>query len=181
MLRREYAKLGEVELAEEFDKKVSNLFDKSLGPQRIRVPDNLWGKALVLSAKGQWKEANEFFENFFEKKDSLWGSGKEIANRNDYAWALEKQGRIEEARVQLELADKIRQKVKERTQRIEHANVQAYLITQREIGVGEELSIRLDLVNVSKKSALPVKIEGLISSEFKPMAMPSYCSLEKAL
>ena len=52
--------------------------------------------------------------------------------------------------MQREKAHKIREKS---AGKLEHANVQAYLMTRREINVGEELDIRLDLVNIAKNPA----------------------------
>ncbi len=182
MLVREYAKLGEIERAEEFAKKMDKLFEEigSLG-NKESLGYSRFSKALLLTAKGQWKEANVVFEIFHEKMDGLWGSGRELALRNDYAWALEKQGRTEEAKMQLEEAKKIREKNAMRLKKIDHANVQPYLMARREIGVGEELDVRLDLVNVAKNPALLVKVEGLIPPEFKVTALPSYCSVQNDL
>ena len=181
LLVREYAKLGEIEHAEEFVKKLDKLFDEvvSLRSKKESVGSVRLSKALLFSAKGQWKEANEIFEKFLEKKDKdPWGSGREMALRNDYAWALAKQGRTEEAKMQLEEAKKIREKDAVELERLEHANVQAFLMARREIGVGEELNVRLDLVNVAKNDATLVRVDGLIPPEFKASALPSYCSVQ---
>ena len=101
-LVRCYAKLGEIERAEEYFKKIEKVIDKAVSVRRVS-----FSKALLLTAKGQWKEANECFEELFEKKElSPWGSGPEMAHRGDYAWALAKQGRTEEAKTQLEISKK---------------------------------------------------------------------------
>jgi hypothetical protein len=44
----------------------------------------------------------------------------------------------------------------------------------QEITVGEELEIRLDLVNVSKKPATLIKVEGIIYPEFSFSKKPSF-------
>ena len=163
LLVREYAKTGEIGRSEEWEKKL-DMLGKKEGHSR----------AMVLAAKGQWKEANEIFEKSLERKDSdPWGSGKKAALLKDYAWALAKQGRTEEARMQFEEAEKLRDRVKVELKELEHANVQAFLLVRREIGIGEELNVRLDLVNVSKKSAALVRVEGLIPSDFSASAFPS--------
>ena len=181
LLVREYAKLGEIEHAEEFVKKLDKTFDEDAGPINNKDLDRVAsiGKALLLTAKGQWKEANEIFEEYFKKMDkSLWGSEREMALRNDYAWALAKQGRTEEAKMQLDEARKIREKGAVELKRLDHANVQAYLMARREINIGEEFAVRLDLVNVAKKPALLVRVEGLIPPDFKASALPFYFSLQ---
>ena len=172
LLVREYAKLGEIERAEEFCKKHEKFHDKSID---LGTGSNVrFSKGLLLTAKGQWKEANEIFQKFLEKKDKdPWGSGKQVALVRDYAWALAKQGRIEEAKMQLEDAEKLREKVRVELERLKHANVQAYLLARREIGIGEELDVRLDLVNIAKNPATIVRVEGLIPAGFSVTAFPS--------
>ena len=181
LLVREYAKLGEIEHAEEFVKKLDKLFDDvvSLRSKKESAGSVRLSKAHLFSAKGQWKEANEIFEKFLEKKGKdPWGSGREMALRNDYAWALAKQGRTEEAKMQLEEAKKLREKDAVELERLEHANVQAFLMARRDIGVGEELNVRLDMVNVAKRYATLVRVDGLIPPEFKASALPSYSSVQ---
>jgi KaiC/GvpD/RAD55 family RecA-like ATPase/tetratricopeptide (TPR) repeat protein len=179
-LIREYAMLGEIGHAEEFAKKIDKLFDeevmrKSNKESFVHARIN---KAFLFSAKGQWKEANEIFEKFFEdlkKNKTLPIFSYRAGWMKDYAWALAKQGRIEESNVQLEEVQKImRARESAGKLKLEHANVQASLMARREIGVGEELNIRLDLVNVAKNPALLVRVEGFIPPEFKASALPSY-------
>ncbi len=181
LLVREYAKLGEIEHAEEFAKKHDKLFDEVaiLRNNKTSIGNVSLSRALLFSAKGQWKEANEIFEKFLEKKDKrVWGSGRDMALRNDYAWVLAKQGRTEEAKMQLEEAKKIHERVAAELERFEHAKVQAFLMARREIGVGEEFAVRLDLVNVAKNPAILVRVEGIVPPEFKASALPSYSSLQ---
>ena len=53
-------------------------------------------------------------------------------------------------------------------------------MVRREVGVGEELEMRLDLVNASRKPGLLVKVEGIIPSEgFKVASLPSWCASKK--
>ena len=96
--------------------------------------------------------------------------------RKNYIWALELQGRTEEAEIQ-------RKQFQERTaktvERFAHADLQADLIMKKRIIVDEENELRLDLVNVGRGSCSIIKIKGLIpSNEFKVIAFPSYCCLQ---
>ena len=176
-LVKEYSMLGEIEQAERFAEKIDNLFDRvvSFRSNLGLVGRVQYMKAHLLLAKGQWKEANAIFEK--SKPDGQFGSGFGAKFKDSYAWALTKQGRNEEANVQLEAANKMRQKLAER---FENANVQSYLMVQGEIGVGEELNLRLDLVNVAKKNATLLRVEELIPPEFKATALPSYCDLQNS-
>jgi KaiC/GvpD/RAD55 family RecA-like ATPase len=51
-------------------------------------------------------------------------------------------------------------------------------MVQRKVQVGEEFEMRLDLVNVARRSGVLIKIEGVIPSEFKVVDLPSFCSLK---
>jgi hypothetical protein len=63
-------------------------------------------------------------------------------------------------------------------ERFKHPFVEARLMTSDEVTVGDELDVRLDLVNVAKTSGLLVRIEDLIPSAFKVAALPSQYSLK---
>ena len=181
-LVRLYVKLGEIDHAEESSKKIDKLFDQvAILRNNAELAGNIrHNEAFLLVAKGQWKEANEIFEEFLDpsSKTSFWGLYGSVIRayrKTGYAWALEKQGRTLEAKMQLEEARKMREQL---TKGLEGANVQAYLMARREIGVDEELNVRLDLVNVAKNPALLVRVEGLIPPGFKASALPSYCTMQ---
>jgi tetratricopeptide (TPR) repeat protein len=61
---------------------------------------------------------------------------------------------------------------------LEHANVQAYLSAPKEAVVGDELSIRLDLINVAKSFGLLVRIDKLIPSGLKLVGLDPRLSIE---
>ncbi len=63
-------------------------------------------------------------------------------------------------------------------ERFEHTNVQAHLTASEEATVGEELEVRLDLVNVAKNFGLLVRADNLVSPGFKVTALPSQYSIE---
>jgi KaiC/GvpD/RAD55 family RecA-like ATPase/tetratricopeptide (TPR) repeat protein len=181
-LVRGYAKLGDIGHAEEFSKKIDRLFNQVaiLRNNAELAEDVRFNEAFLLVAKGRWKEGNEIFEKFFDPrlKPSYWGlygSAIRAHRKIGYAWALERQGRTLEAKMQLEEAQKMKKKL---TEGLERANIRAYLIARREIGVGEELNVRLDLVNVAKNPALLVRVEGLIPPGFKVSARPSYYAMQ---
>jgi hypothetical protein len=64
-------------------------------------------------------------------------------------------------------------------ERFGHVSLEASLMVRREATIGEELEMRLDLVNASRKPGLLVKVEGVIPSEgFKVAVLPPWCSLQ---
>jgi KaiC/GvpD/RAD55 family RecA-like ATPase len=102
--------------------------------------------------------------------------GFELITKSDFAWALERQGRVEEAKVLFEEVQKIKREVEEK---FAHVNLQASLMARRKIRVGEEVEMCLDFVNVSKKQGMLVKAEGVVPFDgFKLMALSPWCSLQ---
>ncbi len=135
-------------------------------------------KAIYLAAKAQWGGANDFFEKMLsEGVDPGFeiSPGMEIGFREDYAWVLQRQGRIEEARFQQDRIQKLLDQVEER---FGHANVQLSVMVPRKVQVGEEFEMRLDLVNVGRRAGVLVKIAGATPAEFKIVGLPVFCSLQ---
>jgi hypothetical protein len=60
----------------------------------------------------------------------------------------------------------------------EHAAIQAYLSASKETMVGGELDIRLDLINVAKSFGLLIRIEELIPSSLKVIALNPAMNIE---
>lgn len=173
-----YARLGEVELAEEFGRKLEKLLNEvvSLRTNPQTADGALTSKAFLLTLRGKWKEANEILEKMIAtNSEDLWRT--ETSLRAAFAWSLEKQGRTEEAKVQLEEARKIRE-ASARRLKSQHGKIQAYLMAKRDIGVSEELDIRLDIVNVGMNNVSIVRVEGLIPPALKPSELPSYCNVQ---
>jgi KaiC/GvpD/RAD55 family RecA-like ATPase len=169
-LARQYARLGDLEHAEEYYVKLMNL------PKNL-VIDTVMSEAVFFAAKSQWVEADQRFEKAFEALNQIGNSpGYNILLRQHYAWALERQGRFDEAKVQVEEVQKLYREIAER---FGHVNLQASLMFRREVTVGEEFEMRLDLVNASRKPGLLIKIEGVISSiGFKVASLTPWCSLQ---
>jgi tetratricopeptide (TPR) repeat protein len=166
-LTRLYSKLGDLKRADEYFDRLTKLPPEVLSTLNVRVNVAL-SKGVYYAAKDRWKESNQIFEALAA---NLEGSLFII----DYIWALEKQGRIEEARFQ---RDKVQKMFKWAEERFEHANVQLSVMAPRMVQVGEVFEMRLDLVNVAKNSGTPIKIEGLIPSGCKVISLPSFCSTQ---
>jgi len=63
-------------------------------------------------------------------------------------------------------------------ERFEHANIQAHLTASEEVTIGEELDVRLDLVNVAKNFGLLVRADNLAPPSFKVTTLPSQYRIE---
>ncbi len=124
---------------------------------------------------------NQVLDGYSQRVRSLSPSAApaiEIMARNYFAWMLNEQNRTEEAKIQLEIAKKIVDRVGEYFQ---HAALEAVLMVPREIELGKEFPLRLDIVNISRKSCTLIRVEGLIPSGFKVNVIPDYCSIQDSL
>ncbi len=174
-LLRVYSKLGDPEHADEFFEKVGGISqEKRASSHYLIAPDIAMTRGVRLAAKGQWDESNETFKKLSELSKTIGFSRPFWRARVciDYAWALEKQGRFEEARVYREEARKIKAEVEAR---FEHSNPQVHLMARRRSVVGDEFEVRFDLVNVGRKQCTLVKIAGSLPPEFKVTSLPSFC------
>ncbi|MGD9130786.1 MAG: DUF2791 family P-loop domain-containing protein [Candidatus Bathyarchaeota archaeon] len=168
-LTRLYSKLGDLKRADEYFDRLTKLPPEVLSTYNVRLTVAL-AKGVYFNAKGRLKESNQIFEALAANLEgSLY-----IMN---YIWALEKQGRIEEAKVH---RDKIQKRLEQAKKWFEHANVKLSVMTPRMVQVGEVFEIRLDLVNVAKSSGTPVKVEGLVPSGSKVISLPSFCSTQNS-
>jgi len=129
-------------------------------------------------AKGQLDEANQFFTKAIEfyKKTNL---PSEPWFRQNYAWVLEKQGCVDEARLQLSRAQKMLENLQSFAEnKFVHANLHLNVLMPRYVLVGEEFEMRLELVNVSRNSGVIVELEGLIPQNAQIISFPSFCRVQ---
>ncbi len=175
-LIRIFSKLGDLRQANEYYEKTGTL------PQEFRshflvVPDVALTRGIRLAAEGRCNESNQTFEKFLESLKTIivarprW----EFRPRMDYAWALEKQERFEEAKVHLAEAQRIRREIEAR---FEHANVQANVMALKQVGVGEEFEMRVDCVNVGRKPAQLVEIKNALLDDLKVTSSSPWCIIQ---
>lgn len=164
-LTRIYCKLGDVEHADEYFDRMTDLPPEVLatGLAGLMI---LSSKGVYFAAKGRWEESN----HAFEKQAKL---GWRVFE--DYAWALEKQGRFEEAKAQRDGAQIFQKQIEKQ---FEHANVQLSIMMPRKIKLGSEFEIRLDIVNVARNPGKLVKVEGLLPSGSKVVSLPTFCAVK---
>jgi tetratricopeptide (TPR) repeat protein len=174
-LARQYAKLGKLERAEHYFGKLMSLPSEILEHPRNYF-DVLITEAVIFAAKNQWKDANRCFGKISDMlKTKLYDYiVYELFLKSNLAWALSVQGLSAKAHAQFEEIDDIFSKAEDRFLRV---YLLANLMTQREVVVGEEVEMRIDLVNVARTSGSIIKVEGVLSDDFKVTALPSYCCL----
>jgi KaiC/GvpD/RAD55 family RecA-like ATPase len=174
-----YGKLGDLKKADEYFDIISKL------PQEIRENNHFTitaqaAEGVYFAAKSLWEEANQFFEKRMAIGEILArrhvkNCADEIFQRGAYAWALERQGRFEEAKAQRDIIKKVLEEVEER---FGHASMQLAVWVPRKVQLGEEFEMRLDIVDVGRKPGLLVKIDGVAFPEFKFSNLPSFFSLQ---
>ena len=177
VLARQYAKLGDLKRAEEFlqiAKTPPTILPSDTALDRQQAIWVIMAQAALSAANSNWKEADQYFEKCLEKAKGLPPSTK-LAVRLDYAWALDKQGRNEEAKLMLEERNQI---LKEIEKGFVSVNVQASLMAPRLVMAGEDFEVRLDLVNVSKKAGSLVGVDSLFPPGFEVTDPPANCSLK---
>ena len=175
-LGRIYSKLGDLTHADECFEKIDK-FARDAAGHYLVAPDIAMTNGIRLAAKGRWDESNETFEKLLKSLEAIGFSRPywQTHARIDYAWALEKQGRFEDARVELEEARRIQRKVEAQ---FEHSNMQAHLMVRKKAVVGEEFEMRFDIVNVSRKPCALVKIMDAVPPEFEAVSLTTFCNLQ---
>jgi tetratricopeptide (TPR) repeat protein len=178
LLAWQYARIGDLKKAKHYFDTLMKISPNLLSGPRS-VPWVALAEAVLFAAKSQWKEADASFQKAFEiSKKGMWkhlNLESSPVFRKNYIWALELQGRREEAEIQRKL---IQEATAKHVQMFAHADLQADLVMKKRINAGEEADLRLDLVNVGRGSVSIIGISGLIPSDkFKVVAFPSYCCL----
>ena len=177
-LARQYAKLGDLGRAQEYYDKIKSLPQEILaGMTSVRGVfrmNMVRAQAVLLAAEGKWKEADQYFVQAIEMSKKI-HRASQINTINDYVWALNKQGRIEEAKKRLREIEEISEEVSKDFADFE---VQADLLVPRFALAGEEFELRLDLANVSRKPGVLVKVERLVPAGFEGTIMPSCFGLQ---
>jgi len=169
-----YSLLGDMKRSEEFFEKLMKLPPEILNNINIQ-PE--FSKLVSFAFKSQWKELDKFFEETLEQfkpSPKFLPLEATLKLKRLYAWALERQGRFEEAKI---LREENERANREAAERYAHANVQASLMVRRKVMVGEEFEIRFDLVNVGRNPALLVEVKNALVHDFEVVSSPSWCSV----
>ena len=168
-----YTRLEDLVNAEKYFEKLMKLPPEIQNHIFIRATN---AKAVLSVGKNQWEESNRNFDEYLEFLKNNPVPAGVVSFKSIYAWALEKQGRFDEAKVQLAEAQKIR---REAEAKFEHANVQANMMARRQVVVGDEFEMRVDCVNVGRKQALLVGIKNALLGDFKITSSPPWCIVQE--
>jgi predicted ATPase len=153
-----YALADDIAHVDEYYGKLMNL------PKYIlqNAPTQIYIGPVMLTyyaAKGEFEKSQKCFNDWIKTVNAVFPSPfVDASARQLYAWGLGKQGKMEEAKAQLEEAQKIIGAAKER---FIHTNILPYLATFIMPEVNQNFPIRIDLVNVSFVAGSIVKIANL--------------------
>jgi predicted ATPase len=161
-LTMEFAQSGDLKSAETFFEKLMKLPSEILMHRSMR---GVLPKAVLLAAKGRWKESNRYFQESLESLRANGPLAQESVAKLYYAWALEKQGCSEKAKVQLEDRDRMRREAKAK---FKNTQLLVELVAPKKVQVSQLFELRLDIVNVSESYVLLVRVENL-RDKFKPV------------
>ena len=171
-LAREYALLGQMEQAENYYGKMKKIFgETSLAGFGFAALMYVLTNAVFFSSKGQWQEANQFYEVAIAAyRKSSPATGIEAGMRRGYSMTLLQQGRFEDAKRQFQEAKKTTDELEKR---LVHSNILGYLVAPMRVEVGKEFNMRLDSVNVAKNPGVLVRVESLVPADFKVTDYPA--------
>jgi tetratricopeptide (TPR) repeat protein len=111
------------------------------------------------AAKNEFEKSNKIFTDWLAAIKSVFPSPfYEASSKQLYAWSLSRQGKMEEAKAQLEEAQKIAEDARKRFDRV---NISPSLMVPTRFEVGQTLPVRLDLVNISTKEGSIQKVQNL--------------------
>jgi tetratricopeptide (TPR) repeat protein/KaiC/GvpD/RAD55 family RecA-like ATPase len=163
----EYVRKEDPKSAEKYFEKLMKLPPQSLQSGWVQLS---MVKAFYFAGKKDWQESMRHFKEHFDFIKTWRGSSGlgspvvEATAKFDYAWALSKQGMVEEAAATVQEATKI---LEDAQKRFKHANVHLSLMAFTRVSVGQPFDVRLDLVNVSRGNGLLVNIQNMLPQEFQ--------------
>ena len=164
-----YVRLGDMSHANEY-------FDRMLSkPELLNQLTAFYtglAEAVYYAGKNQWEKSTKHFNEIAVNPLSRTYSTWEFSFQENYAWALEKQGKSAEAK---KLRKDMNNVVEGYAERVKHAHVELGLMAPINVIAGQTFEARLDIVNVSRANCTITKIEQLVPSELDIVAVPSKC------
>ncbi len=128
---------------------------------------------IYFAAKNEFEKSSQnFSEGLTYLKRQGPNPSRESSLRQLYSWALSRQGKLEEAKFQLEEAEKI---LAAAQNRFSHVNLRVSLMTLTKPEVNQEFCLRLDIVNVSKSQGSILKVENLLVPGLKVVNASPNC------
>ncbi len=158
--------------------KVNEYYDRFTRlPEDIKknAPSQIYFSPMIgvyYAANNDFEKSNKCFTDWLAVSKSVFPNPfLEAISKQLFAWSLSKQGKLEEAKIQLKEAQKIIADIREK---FSHVNINTSSISQTKLVANQTFPVRLDLVNVSRSQGLIVKVENL-PAELKIVEISPNC------
>jgi tetratricopeptide (TPR) repeat protein len=155
----QHAFAGDMTRVDEYYEKLMSLPKFVLGnaPSQVYFAPVM---TVYYAAKNDYEKANLYFNQAMTAAKLYFPNPfMEASARQLFAWTLGKQGKIEEAKTQIEEAQKITENAQAR---FNHVNIQPSIVTLTRPCANQTFPIRLDLVNVSTSQGSIVRVDNLL-------------------
>jgi tetratricopeptide (TPR) repeat protein/KaiC/GvpD/RAD55 family RecA-like ATPase len=170
-LIRYYSKTGNLTKSQECYERMMTMFPAlERTGSKLAIASGKKSIALYFAAFDKFAEANKFAEESLEMTISLQHKFFEMMLRKDYSWILARQGKTEEAKIQLEIAEQLFSKL---NKRFTQFDVEADLTIPKDVMTFQESFMRLDIVNLSRKESTIVSVSGLMPESITVTNIPS--------
>ncbi len=134
-----YSKSGELEQAEAYYNYLLTMPKEIVTNAFVRL--NACKKSLAL-AKKHWPDVNQYFQESISSLENGANPSAELRLRNDYADALEKQGKLNEATIQRSQVQRVLRRIRHA---FEHSNLYAFFLAPRQLEFSKDFQVRFDI------------------------------------
>jgi tetratricopeptide (TPR) repeat protein len=170
-----HALAGDQASVEKYFAKLTSLPNQifSNGPTQVYL-----GPAMgaFYAAKREFEKSNQYFVQSLSVAKSFFPNPFfEASTRQLFAWALGKQGKMDDAKKQIEIAQKI---IETTRKEFNSVNIQTSLMTSTKPEVDQAFPIRIDFVNVSTNQGAIVKVENILFPGLRIIDVSQNCIVE---
>jgi len=170
-----HALAGDQESVDKYFAKLTSLPKQifSNGPTQVYLCPAM---GAFYAAKREFEKSNQYFVQSLSVAKSFFPNPFfEASTRQLFAWALVKQGMMEDAKKQIEIAQKI---IETTRKEFNSVNIQTSLMTSTKPEVDQAFPIRIDFVNVSTNQGSILKVENIIFPGLRIIDVSQNCIVE---
>jgi predicted ATPase len=161
-LIRQYAKIGDLHQAEKYFNILNTFLPETLSHLNVHMPLT---RAVFFAAKKQWTKSQEYFREYYNYLKTFKKNPEEDSFMLNYTgWALEKQGKTDEAKNRFTAIAEISKYL---NNRFAHAPIQGSIIVTPKPLVGQKITLRVDIMNVSSNDVWVLSLESFVPTNFK--------------
>lgn len=175
-ITRQFARLGNIEKAEEYFRQLVQVPPEILGDIRVTRWLAALAEPVLYSGKGEWEKANGLFTKIMKDSDAPDFHEFTLGIvKTYYIWALQNQGRFKEAENLIEETRKNRQRTEDK---FKHVYLFTNFMVPTKVNAGQTFEVRLDIINVSRGHGTLIGIKNLIDPMLEMVYTPNEYSLK---